>query len=218
MTTLPTALLILLSASGFAQPDQLTPGQKARAEAIAKGHYQKLIQTWRALEWSAVDRANPARALSCGISSFTAPSELPDRMAQPGVFSQIQAQLSGTVSACQSRLDLSPQSLRDVQDQFLALLKSNSQTSFCTKDSDCKAVLIDRDRCQAGAEETVVSSELTDGMFFSALRRYLPGLAAQMRMSLKPEERAADCGQFLITDAKAVCRDSLCQALPAAAK
>jgi len=191
-------------------------GQRT-AGKLAQAHYSDLIDTWRSLRILGLDRQAPGKEVVCRVPRIPAPAVLPTRDAQPGVFHELQGRLSAAIIACQERMTFTPRGVKELQDDLLALLRRDSETAFCVSDADCRAVTVDG-RCGSGAPLALASSDLTDGMFFRALCRFIPGLSAQVQASLPAGSRSA-CGRLVLAEAKAVCVEGLCRAsLPAAAR
>ena len=185
--------------------------QEAQLKAAQQDQYQDFIQTWNSIEFTGTDRSDPARALSCRVSSVTAPAQVPPRVQLPGIFAQLQGRLSEAVSDCSRRMAYTPRGMRDLQDQFLGLLERRSRSALCEKDSDCHAVSLDLGWEEAGKPRILVFSDLVDDIFFSCLRRYAPGVMAQMCAVAKGAAVDTPCGRFATTDLPAACRDGLCQ-------
>ncbi|MCX5795305.1 MAG: hypothetical protein NTY77_07425 [Elusimicrobia bacterium] len=199
----------------------LTPAQRDMALLIQRSHYQNLVEMLRTLKISARDKEHPEQTVSCSLASEVKPQDVPVVRAQPGVWAESQQAISAGVIKCGEHAFFTRQSIRDVEEGFSALFFKNSGTAFCVIDENCEAFWN-----PSGSEEPtpVVSSVLTDGIFTTGVRRFFPGLRAQLDGAASQAlsaygEKHPDFGKPWPRypqappgpEPKAVCRRNLCR-------
>jgi hypothetical protein len=235
----PSRETLTYGVSGATDTRPLSDSERALARFIQKSHYQNMLESLGAMKISARDLEQPDKTVYCQLPRFSTASTsgpsggfvdgVPLPVMQPRVFADLQVKIMEGLIGCAEKMLFTERSLQDLQDQFFSLLTKNSGTTFCRSDPDCRAIAVYRDPCGDGRATQIVSSDVTDAVFFPAIEKFMPGVFSYMRGVILgsfnayrekhpdyPDAHRACDTPFtgLQDELKAACRQNRCQFVP----